>query len=167
MNIQLCEPKDLDRMLEVYEEAIAFQKTRSPFSWHRFEAASLTEEIRRKELYKVLINKQTGCVFRMLLNDPAIWKEKDAVPSVYLHRISVGDGFHGLGIMHAILEWAKRYCKTHHRMYVRIDTWGLNKKLTDYYKALGFSFVETREVRPEGGLEPYYNGVLSMFQLKV
>lgn len=157
----------MDRIMQLYDEAVRFQKQHSRFHWEEFNTAAVFEEIHRKEIYKIVVDHQTACVFKMQLNDPAIWGEKDAEPSVYLHRISSGKEFRGYGFMHVILEWAKAYGKENKRQYVRIDTWAQHKKLSDYYMNIGFDFVETRMITPKGDLEPHYIGELSLFQLQL
>jgi hypothetical protein len=39
-----------------------------------------------------------------------------------------------------IIEWAKDFGKENHKKFIRMDTWGENKKLIDYYIKCGFKF---------------------------
>jgi hypothetical protein len=41
-----------------------------------------------------------------------------------------------------ILEWSVNHVKEKGLQFVRMDTWGDNQKIIDYYMKFGFSFVE-------------------------
>ena len=45
--------------------------------------------------------------------------------------------------MTKIIEWAKKYCKENGKQFIRMDTWGENTKLIEYYKKCGFELEGT------------------------
>lgn len=167
MEISLCQTPDIERLIQLYEEAGQWQREHSDFSWGSFEAQTLQQEIERRELYKIMVNGQIACVFKMILNDPVIWREKDNEPSVYLHRIAGGAAYRGAGFMKFLIAWAVDFCRQHNRHYIRLDTWGLNQKLTDYYLSVGFRLVGSKFISEADGLPPHYSGKLNLFEMAV
>lgn len=166
MNIHHCQPADLPRVLELFEESAQLQRQRSHFWWGPFEEETLAAEICRGELYKVEVGNEIGCVFKAVLNDPVIWGEKDKDPALYLHRIASGLHFRGRGFMDAILKWSREYCRRHNRTYIRLDTWGLNQKLTDYYQKIGFRLAGAKVITKTDALPPHYSGILNLFEME-
>src|SRR5690349_15802615 len=132
---------DIPKLYELYDSAIAYQKERSLRHWGKFEQALLEKEIAEKRQWKIMEGNEIACIFMIAYEDPYIWGERNNDPSIYIHRIVTNPAFRGRQYMRSIVEWAKEHAKATGKRFVRMDTWGDNKKLTDYYIGYGFKLL--------------------------
>lgn len=168
MEIKNSQIEDLETIFRLYDHAIAYQKTVFNKHWQGFEQDLIETEIRENRQWKIIIDNEVACIFAITFNDAVIWKEKDAQPSIYIHRIVTNPEFRGVGFVEKIIDWAKEYCLAQGKMFVRLDTWGDNPKLIDYYIKCGFDYVETIKMENTEGLPAHYNAVtLALFEIKV
>lgn len=108
------------------------------------------------------------CVFAIAFSDPYIWKEKDNDPAIYIHRIVTDPRARGKNLVGLIVEWAKAYGKEHGKKYVRMDTWGDNLKLKDYYMKFGFSFLGIITPDSSDKLPAHYSTIrLALFEQSI
>jgi hypothetical protein len=72
--------------------------------------------------------------------NPNVWTDSEAIrePAVYLGRLVTADGFGGLHIGTAMLDWAGQHGASYGARYVRIDVWTTNEALHEYYAKRGF-----------------------------
>lgn len=159
---------DLDIIYRLYDKAIEFQKKVSDKSWQPFEREFIETEIAEKRHWKILIDDEIACIFSIAFSDPLIWKERDANPAIYIHRIAVNPDFRGQKFVPRIVEWAREFAKARGRKFVRMDTWGDNQKLVDYYTGCGFEFLGTVTADEIEKLPKHYEGItLSLFEMKL
>ena len=159
---------DLDDILGLYRSAIKYQKEKGYNLWPEFERSLIEKEISENRHYKITESGEIACVFSLLYNDPIIWKEKDADPSLYLHRIATNPFFKGKGMMNMIKNWAVEHARQEQRKYIRMDTWGDNEVLKKYYVNCGFTQVG-QIFLPENHELPshYWGSTLSLFEIKL
>ena len=160
--------EDKDFILDMYEKAIAYQKARSLRSWQPFDPALIEKEIREKHQWKIIEGNDIVCIFLVLYEDPYIWGDRNKDPAMYIHRIVTNPAFHGNNYTIKIIEWAKQHAKEKDKLFIRMDTWGDNPKLMDYYIKCGFNYLET--VTPEStvNLPKHYSCIsLALFEIKV
>ena len=131
-------PEDIDSIFLLYDEAIKFQQTVFGKHWLGFERSQIETEIRERRHWKIVVDGQIACIFSVTFSDPLIWKELDNDSSIYIHRIVTNPLFRGNAYVREIVAWAKRYVKEIGRGFIRMDTWGDNQKLIDYYLSCGF-----------------------------
>jgi ribosomal protein S18 acetylase RimI-like enzyme len=124
-------------------------------------------EVAENRQWKIVIDDQVACIFALTFNDVIFWKEKDLQPSIYIHRIVTNPKFRGIGFVNIIIDWAKTYCQTNGKEYIRLDTWSDNLKLMAYYVGCGFEHVDTIDLDNTEGLPIHYKGTLALFQIKV
>jgi ribosomal protein S18 acetylase RimI-like enzyme len=167
MNIKTANKNDIVKIYELYEMATAYQKTVSDKQWEGFEQALIEKEIEENRLWKIYNDNQFLCVFSINFNDKLFWGEKDKQPSIYIHRIALNTNFKGLSIMTKIIYWAKSYCVENEKQFIRMDTWGENTKLIDYYKKCGFEHIETIDLGNTTGLPSHYKGKLALLEMKI
>lgn len=159
---------DIRFILEMYETAIAYQKARSLRTWQPFDPALVKEEIHEKRQWKIVEDDKIVCIFLTAYEDPFIWGEKDKDPSVYIHRIVTHPEFHGNNYTLKIIEWAKQHAKQKGKQFLRMDTWGDNPKLIDYYTNCGFNYLETLTPEDTKNLPKHYSCIsLALFEIKV
>jgi ribosomal protein S18 acetylase RimI-like enzyme len=161
--------EDIDSIFKLYTEAIEFQKTVFHRAWVRFERSLVETEIKELRQWKIVVNGEIACIFALTFSDALLWKEKDAQPAIYIHRIVTNPKFRGGFYVKDIVIWAKTYCKMHQKDFIRLDTWGDNPKLIDYYCKCGFDFLEIISLNGANtvGLPVHYKGTLALFEMAV
>jgi ribosomal protein S18 acetylase RimI-like enzyme len=160
-------PADFERIFELYEAAIEFQKQVFDKHWKGFDSGLVEREISENRQWKIIVDGKIACIFAITFEDPSIWREKDKGDAIYIHRIVTDPAFRGRNFAQHITNWAKEYAKSNGKKYVRMDTWGDNQKLIDYYQKCGFKFLEII-IPDKEGLPSHYNGIsLSLFEIEV
>ena len=118
--------------------------------------------------WKIIIDNQIVCIFAITYSDPLIWKEKDVSPSIYIHRIVTHPGYRGRFFVKDIVAWAKQFGKQHDKLFIRMDTFGDNQKLIDYYVSCGFNFLGLTTMGNTPTLPKHYEGAsLSLFEIEI
>ena len=166
MEIVNATHEDLETIFDLYDKAIAFQKTVFDKHWLGFDLELVSQEIEEGRLWKIIEEGQIACVYTVTYADPMIWKERSQDAAMYIHRIVTNPDFRGHGYARVITEWAKKFAPTHGLRFVRMDTWADNLKLLNYYQDCGFKFL--RSVTPEStdGLPQHYRGLsLSLLEI--
>jgi GNAT superfamily N-acetyltransferase len=103
-----------------------------------------------------------------LYDDPNIWGEKNKDPSIYIHRIVTHPDFRGNNYTLTIIDWAKEQAKVLGKRFIRMDTWGENVKLRDYYVKCGFTYLETITPQSTENLPSHYTCIsLSLLEIKL
>jgi ribosomal protein S18 acetylase RimI-like enzyme len=167
MNIKNSIIEDIDMIFEMYDKAIKYQKTVFNKQWLGFERDLIETEIRENRQWKIIIDDAAACIFAVTFNDAVIWNKKDEQPSIYIHRIVTHPDFRGVGFVTKIIDWARDFCLANGKEYIRLDTWGDNPKLIDYYIKCGFNYVETINLDNTEGLPIHYKGTLALFEIKI
>jgi GNAT superfamily N-acetyltransferase len=168
VQIQHSEAVDLPLILSLFGSAIAYQESKGYEVWPRFSEEMILSEIEEKRHWKIIDHGQVACIFSVLYADPLIWgDERDKEPSVYLHRIAVNPVFKGRNMMELVRDWALDHARSAGRRFVRMDTWGHNENLRNYYIRCGFRYIGQQEMPIVDGLPLHYGGsVLSLFQIE-
>lgn len=167
MTIDTANKYDIKNIYELYEMATAFQKTVFEKQWEGFEQSLIEKEIDENRLWKIYKDNEIVCVFTINFTDKLFWGEKDNQPSIYIHRIALNDNFRGQNVMSKIIDWAKKYCFENEKQFIRMDTWGGNTKLIDYYKKCGFEHIKTIDLDDTKGLPLHYKGKLALLEMSV
>lgn len=161
-------PTDLELSFRFFNSAIAYQRSKGYELWPQFESSLIEREMAEGRHWKVTDGRQVLGIFSVQYQDPVIWGEKDKDPAVYLHRIAVNPELKGKGLMRVIKEWALNHAKEKNKLFLRMDTWGNNEQLRNYYIACGFTYIGQKELRPQGNEPGHYGGnLLSLFEEKV
>jgi hypothetical protein len=159
---------DLEAILSLFAKARKYQKAKAYNLWPEFSDQLIVNEILENRHWKVLAGDKLAGIFSVLYSDPAIWKEKDSEPSVYLHRIVVSPEFKGKRLMNIVRDWAIQHARSLRKKYVRMDTWGDNETLRKYYIDCGFNYLGQVFPGEVDGKPVHYGGpVLSLFQIEV
>ncbi|WP_293311802.1 GNAT family N-acetyltransferase [Pedobacter sp. UBA5917] len=168
MHISNSTTADIAEIFRLYENATAFQKTRYTLHWPKFETSLIETEIKENRQWKITIDGKTACVWATTFDDPQIWEEKNADPSVYIHRIATSPEFKGQNMVAQIVTWAKGYAKANGKIYVRLDTVGQNEGLIKHYTKMGFEFLGLYDLKNTDQLPSHYHGnPVSLFELLV
>ena len=167
MNFKPSRIEDIDEIFKFYDLAIEYQKTKFNKQWKGFERDLVKEEISENRQWKMLIDDEVACVFAITFDDESIWKEKNMDKAVYFHRIVTHPKFRGQHFVERIIEWGIPFAKEKNLDFLRMDTWGDNVSLIEYYQKCGFDFLGV--ITPEyKGLPKHYEGItLSLFQIEI
>jgi ribosomal protein S18 acetylase RimI-like enzyme len=133
---------DLPLIYELFEHSIQYQEKNNVPVWKHYDRGAIVRDIENGNQYKIIVDGITAIVFSVAYSDKIIWRERDKDDAVYLHRIVVNPEFKGRKLFGLILEWSINHVKERALRYVRMDTWGDNEKIIDYYKSFGFEFIE-------------------------
>jgi ribosomal protein S18 acetylase RimI-like enzyme len=158
---------DIDEIFQFYDLAVAYQKTKFNKQWHGFDRDLVAKEISENRQWKVVIDGKVACVFAITFEDKSIWKEKNVDKAVYFHRIVTHPKYRGQHFVEKIVEWGILFAKEKELDFLRMDTWGDNESLIEYYQKCGFDFLGI--ITPDyDDLPKHYQGItLSLFQIKV
>ncbi len=168
MQIVNSELPDIPLMMEFYDLAREYQKANSLHHWLSFDKELLEKEIAEKRQWKIMEDGTVACIFMIAYQDPFIWGEKDKDPSVYIHRIVTHPDWRGRNYTGAIIQWAKEHAKALGKKFIRMDTWGDNPKLIDYYTRCGFNFLRIITPEETKDLPAHYSCIsLSLFEIPV
>jgi ribosomal protein S18 acetylase RimI-like enzyme len=138
--------EDLEVLEELYDQAIEYQRSRfAGHFWHGMNRALITREIEEKLHWKIVEADQIACFFSMLYTDPLVWEQRDAEPSLYLHRIVTNPNFRGKRYVKQIIAWAEAFGRDAGKQYIRLDTGKDNRRLNEYYEECGFAFCGIKQ----------------------
>jgi ribosomal protein S18 acetylase RimI-like enzyme len=159
---------DTAAIFTFYDYAIAYQKTKFNKHWQGFDAELVATEINENRQWKIIEGDTIVCIFAITFNDSVIWGEKANEPAIYIHRIVTHPNHRGKNYVKEIIVWAKKYCIENNKQFIRLDTWGDNENLINYYIACGFTFLGLSGEMDAINLPKHYSGInLSLFEIKV
>lgn len=157
---------DIEIIFDLYDKAIEFQKKVFDKTWLGFDRTLVEAEISEARLWKIVEGDIIACIFSVAYSDPIIWGENSHESAIYIHRIVTNPEFRGRGYVLSITEWAKTHAKINGLRFVRMDTWGDNQKLIDYYQKCGFKFLGLTTPRESPTMPKHYRGIeLSLFEI--
>ena len=157
---------DLAVVFALYDKAIEFQKTVFDKTWLGFDADFVNKEIDERRLWKIVDDGRVACIYSITYADPIIWGTDSGDSAMYIHRIVTNPDFRGRAYVRSIIEWAKGHAAENGIRYVRMDTWGDNRKLIDYYKDCGFRYLGEMTPELSDELPKHYVGIsLSLFEI--
>ena len=137
--------EDLDTLEALFGLAIQYQQSKSGHFWRGMNRPLIEKEIREQLHWKIMEENQIACFFSIAFNDRLVWDERDADPSIYLHRIVTNPAFRGKGYVKQIVDWAEAFGRATHRQWVRLDTGLDNERLNAYYRQCGFLFCGIKQ----------------------
>ena len=105
--VEPATPGDLPTIRAAYSDARAIQRAQGSSVWPEFSDAAILQEIAESRLFRVTADVgELAGVFSVAYDDAAIWGERERGAHIYLHRIARVAGYHGPGLMDAVLAWA-------------------------------------------------------------
>jgi ribosomal protein S18 acetylase RimI-like enzyme len=159
---------EVDFVFDLYEKAIEFQKTVFHKSWLGFDKELVESEIAEERLWKIEDGGAIACIYSVTYSDPIIWGEDSGDSAMYIHRIVTNPAFRGRGYVRSITDWAKTFARSNNLRFVRMDTWGDNQKLIDYYMDCGFRFRGVVTPKNSAELPKHYSDInLSLFEIEL
>lgn len=168
MKIVQSTAADLEMIFSFYDLAVAYQKTKFEKHWLPFDPKMVSREIAEGLQFKIMEEDEVAAVFAITYSDPEIWGEKNNDPAIYIHRIVTHPRFRGRGYVKAIINWAKEHGRRQGKQFIRMDTWGDNQLLIDYYVHSGFRFLGTVTPEASDALPAHYSAIfLALFEIDI
>ena len=168
MEIKNCTSGDLEEIKGLYQYAVSLQKKYNAVEWPDFSDDFIQEEIEKKSIWKIIINRQIACVWSTTFSDLLIWPQSNHEPAIYIHRIATSPEFRGRFSVREIVKWGKAYAKSKEKKFISMDTVGENSRLIEYYQKCGFHFLGLYQLTNTDGLPAHYqNAEVSIFEIKV
>jgi ribosomal protein S18 acetylase RimI-like enzyme len=161
-------PSDLTTHMLLYNHAIAYQRLLGIVNWLGFDEDVVLAEIKANKHWKILVEGEIACVFLLEENDPMIWGDKDADPSIYVHRIATNPKFRGQSFVKHIVDFVRVYAKRKNKQFIRMDTLSGNDKLNNYYISKGFKLVGVTTIGDASDMPAHYhNNSFVLFEMEV
>lgn len=168
MKILNTKPEDIDALFEIYDAATLYQREVGKRNWNGFERPMVAKEISEGRQWKIVEDDQIACVFVLTYNDPLIWKEADADPAVYIHRIATRPEFRGRSYVKHIVGWVRTHALENNLKFIRMDTANGNDRINNYYFSCGFTDKGDTEIAWTPDLpEHYKHGTFRLFEIKL
>ena len=163
--------EDLDVLEQLFDQAIQFQRSQFPgHVWQGMNRALITKEIETGLHWKIVEAGEIACCFSALYTDKQVWDDKDAEPSIYLHRIVTNPAFRGRRYVKVIIAWATEFGKAVGKKYIRLDTGRDNRRLNEYYQECGFVFCGVKQFTDKNDPSVprhYFGSGLSLYELRI
>ena len=140
--VENATPEDLPFICQLFDRAIAFQKSHNYIGWNNYDINYIRTDIDNKLLFKILQEQNIICIFSICFTDELIWREKEKGDAIYLHRIVLNREFAGSKAFEKVFNWAVAFAREKGLKFIRMDTWADNSKIIDYYRSYGFKFIE-------------------------
>ncbi len=156
MEVRRTLPDERGEVLELYGHASALQRAKGQVEWPPIDPALVDMEIQEGRQWQIRLEGRMACVWVVAYEDPQIWGELDADPSVYLHRIATHPDFRGRRMVGKVVEWACAHAQTEGRTHLRLDTVGNNAALIQLYTGHGFTFLGAEVLEDVDGLPGHY-----------
>jgi GNAT superfamily N-acetyltransferase len=158
-------PSDLPFIFDLFDQSILYQEKHCYPVWLNYDKGAIECDMLNKNQYKVLVDDVIGIVFSVAYSDKIIWRERDKIDAVYLHRIVVNPIFKGQKLFGAVMKWAIRHTQQKGLQYLRMDTWAVNTNIINYYQSFGFSIIENYTT-PNSAALPEHNRNLALTLLE-
>jgi hypothetical protein len=149
-----------------WDAALAYQSSKQLPLWPSYPEERINEEIQTDLHFSAFMPDGTlAGYFSLALSDELIWNEKEKGDAIYLHRICVNPKRKGNNLTNYILSWAYGYALGTGRKFIRMDTWGDNQRLVNYYISCGFQHIGNRQLGEAPELPAHYNNAnLALFE---
>ncbi len=159
-------PSRLAEFREFWDAAVAYQTRHGVARWPVFPESIITAEIGAARHFMALRDDEVCAgFFSVTPSDKGIWKERDRNDAIYIHRTCVNPRARGGSLAADVLKWAYGYAAGCGRGFVRMDTWGDNDRLIDYYKACGYQPAGFQHIGNDPSLPAHYHGIrLALFE---
>lgn len=162
MHIQRASTADIPRIKELYDEAIAFQRSEGYPYWKALDPAVIAADIAAGAQYLLSVDLHTAGIFSFCPPSPMdedLWQGMQPQAARYINRIIVGRRWQGLSLFAPMLAWCERETLRLDLDRLRLDTWADNRRLGDYYSRHGFVHLGERTTSEGPELSPQYRGV--------
>ena len=149
MEIKRVELKELDKVMEVINDAKAFLKLQSQ-QWQQGypNENSMTKDILNHDLFGVYINGELTCVAALIIGIEKTyvnmvegkWKIGVSASDLVIHRIAVSNKYRGKGCAKKLMEFAYSYAKENDCNSIKVDTHRVNIPMQQLLLSNGYAY---------------------------
>jgi GNAT superfamily N-acetyltransferase len=151
---------DIPEIMRIVGKTIAIMKSEDIDQWtEEYPLAShFTADAENETLYVVQgENGEVAGSITIDMNEPEEystpeWRKNQ--PAILFHRLVVDPAVRGKGIASLLIEQAEKLSRDHHLLYIRTDTYSLNKKAQSLFLKNGFK--QTGTIQFMGKENPFY-----------
>jgi ribosomal protein S18 acetylase RimI-like enzyme len=157
IEIRRATASDVPAVVEVLAGASAWLASRGVDQWpERFSDSFISATAERGELYVAVEEPEVVGTITLQWSDPMFWAER--CDAGFFHRLAIRRSHTGLG--RTLIDWADNQSEQRGRPYLCMDVVTSNRRLRDYYEALGFQEVD----QIEGPREHPHSSALGRWQ---
>lgn len=151
LEISRAEQSNVTELISVLNEALSYKLAHHDLSWghEAFTTKEVMPNIQAGDIFVARLNKQIVGSLILKSSDARIWG-KQVPDALYVHRLAIRRGFHGLRLGAQLLNWASDQAKSQDRSFVRLDVCVGNQPLEDYYQNQGFKFIQQKTIKMPG-----------------
>lgn len=136
--VRLATPGDVAAVIDVLAEASAWLRSKDIHQWPpRFSEGFIAATAEGGELYVAVECSDLVGTITLQFSDPMFWGER--ADAGFFHRLAVRRSHAGLG--RSLIDWADRQTEAGGRPFLCLDAMTSNRRLRDYYEAMGFEEV--------------------------
>ena len=149
MEVSKIEIKDIEKVMEIINDAIAFLKPQSK-QWQQGypNVESMTKDILNHNLFGVYLDGELTCVAALIIGKDKTyinmvegkWKIEASDNDLVIHRIAVSNKFRGKGCAKVLMEFAKNYAKENNCTSIKVDTHRANIPMQNLLLSSGYSY---------------------------
>lgn len=144
-----AEPHQADTVLSILRDAQRWLRARGIDQGVVPPRERLRGRIARGEVYLAEVDGRPVATITISTSGGSFWDDPSG-EGAYVHSLAVAREFGGLCLGRELLRWAEGEALLMGKRYLRLDIWGENGRLVDYYRSAGF--VHVRDDRSEGWL---------------
>lgn len=165
MNVITADPTQFKDVYDLLEGARQWHLANHPQAWPVFSREAVRQEIEEGRVFLFADGQGYVATLTVTDTDPLIWDDAHE-PALYLHKLTSRRDLPGRGIGAFVLRWARGHALARHKQFLRLDTWGANTRLRQYYEAQGFRLARTKTFPVDTPLPDHYRGVsMNLFEM--
>lgn len=143
--------EEADDIIHLLKEVAQWIQEIKIDQWRSVAEGQVDEEIKemimREQVYIVKKGKNLVATFTLYENqgewDRYLWGDlQDG--AIYIHRLAVALSKKGGGLGRGIIQWIENKIKQEGKTIVRLDCVAHNKKLNDFYRRCGYTYLGRR-----------------------
>jgi ribosomal protein S18 acetylase RimI-like enzyme len=140
-----AQPDEVPLVIAILDEAAAWLQSRGIRQWPSPPPPRIwtvmTQAVAQRHVYVARTQRDGDPIgtLRLTWTEPALWPH-DPDGAGYVHHLAIRNHVRGYGVGALLLEWAKHHIRGAQKRYIRLDCWGENPALCQYYEQLGFTY---------------------------
>jgi ribosomal protein S18 acetylase RimI-like enzyme len=134
-----AQPADFEDVMVILEEASQWLLSKGINQWPAgaFPKTYVANSIERGEFYLARRSGQAAGTIKLQWSDKMIWGDQPE-DAGYVHHLAIRRAFAGYQLGQQLLQWAEVRVAAAGKQYLRLDCWGENVKLKQYYEHAGY-----------------------------
>lgn len=150
---ELCraERKDSERIDKLLRQTALWLKSKGSSQWNEIlegaDAHNTLSAIDREEVFYGTIGNEMVGMFILWDHqsgwDAELWGKDTSLSYAYLHRLTILRSYASKDVSVQLMDSAKRTAKQNHKKAIRLDCFANSSYVNQFYRRMGFRFVES------------------------